>query len=79
LLHLGLALANVGNRFPTWEEILVIVVVDVLLITWAGFMIRRGLRRSRRASRKTSASQARPPVATRGMSEGRDDPAVSDP
>ncbi len=50
LLHPELALANVGDRFPTWEEILAIVVMDVLLIVWALYLFRRSVRRSRRGS-----------------------------
>jgi hypothetical protein len=50
LLHPELALANVGDRFPTWEEILAIVVMDVLLIVSALYLFRRSVRRSRRGS-----------------------------
>lgn len=53
MVQLELALANVGNKFPTWEEILAIVVLDGLLIVGTFFLFRRSLRRSRRSSRST--------------------------
>lgn len=61
MLHLPLALANVGNKFPTWEEILAIVALDALLIVGAFFMIRRSLRRSRGVSGSEAGTPQRPP------------------
>jgi hypothetical protein len=57
LLYVELALANVGNKFPTWEEILAIVALDVLLIVGAFFLIRRSIRKSRQVSRSAAAEE----------------------
>ena len=77
-----LALANVGNRFPTWEEILLIVALDVLLITGALLLFRRSLRRSRRDSAVSAAASKDPrgegTEPPRRGPTGRDDPVRDD-
>jgi hypothetical protein len=66
LLHPELALANVGDRFPTWEEILAIVVMDALLIVWARYLFRRSVRRSRRGSTLTPHTSHGAPTSGHG-------------
>jgi hypothetical protein len=79
LLHPELALANVGDRFPTWEEILAIVVMDVLLIVWALYLFRRSVRRSRRGSpHKPNAVHVAPASAARRMPRGQRDDAETE-
>ncbi len=58
--HPELALANVGTRFPTWQEVLAIVVVDALLIVGTFFLFRRSIRRSRQPSRTAATPSSNP-------------------
>ena len=53
-----------ATGFPTLEEVLAIVAVDALLITWAFHLFRRGIRRSRRGS-----PGARPTTSLQGDGE----------
>jgi hypothetical protein len=79
LLHPELALANVGDRFPTWEEILAIVVMDVLLIVWALYLFRRSVGRSRRGSPlKQHASHVAPASADGRMRRRQRDDVETD-
>jgi hypothetical protein len=56
--NLELGLANVGSRFPTWEEVLAIVLLDVLLIGGAFLLFARSLRRSRRVTTSKPATSS---------------------
>ena len=58
-LRLEFATAIIGNKFPTWEEILVIAVVNLLLVIGAIYLFRRSIGPSSRGSRPMAAPPPR--------------------